>query len=112
MHLDMVFKAFVGILAAVVVIGSGLGVISGFTQAVSADNYMETVAKVIIESNYNEDVICECVEEASLNGYTLQVDVVRAVKAGAKSYATVQLTYYFEIPLFGIRQEKKQVKMI
>ena len=112
MHLDMVFKAFVGILAAVVIIGRGLGVISGFTQAVAADNYMETVSKVIVESNYNQEVINNCVEEAGLNGYTLQVDVARSTKAGVKSYAMIQLTYYFEIPLFGIRQEKIQMKMI
>lgn len=112
MHLDMVFKAFVGMLAAVVIIGSGLGVVGGFSQAVAADNYMETVSKVIIESNYSEDVINNCMDEAAQNGYALQVDVVRSVKAGVKSYATVRLSYYFEIPLFGIRQEKIQIKLI
>lgn len=112
MHLDMVFKAFVGILAAVVIIGSGLGVVNGFSQAVTADNYLETVSKVIVESNYNADVISNCIDEAAQNGYTLQVDVARSIKAGVKSYATVQLRYYFEIPLFGIRQEKTQIKII
>lgn len=112
MHLDMVFKAFVGILAAVVIIGSGLGVVSGFSQAVAADNYLETVSKVIVQSNYNAEVVQECIEEASQNGYILKVDVIRSVKAGVRNYATVQLTYYFEIPLFGIRQEKIQLKII
>lgn len=112
MHLDMVFKAFVGILAAVVIIGSGLGVVSGFSQAVEADNYLETVSKVIVESNYNPEVINNCIDEAALNGYTLKVDVSRSVKAGVKSYATVQLTYHFKIPLFGINQEKIQIKVI
>lgn len=112
MHLDMVFKAFVGILAAVVIIGSGLGVVSGFSQAVTADNYLESVSKVIVESNYHADVISNCMDEAALNGYTLQVDVTRSAKAGVRSYATIQLTYYFEIPLFGIREEKMQIKLI
>ena len=112
MHLDMVFKAFVGILAAVVIIGSGLGVVSGFSQAVAADNYLESVAKVILESNYNSSVIASCIEEANVNGYHLQVDVARSVKAGARSYATITLKYYFEIALFGIKQEKVQMKII
>ena len=112
MHLDIVFKAFVGILAAVVIIGSGLGVVSAFSQAVAADNYMETVSKVIVESNYNESVINKCRTEAASNGYTLVVNVSLSGKAGVKSYATVKLTYYFEIPLFGIRQEKTQIKTI
>lgn len=112
MHLDMVFKAFVGILAAVVIIGSGLGVISGFSQVIEADNYLETISKVIVESNYNTAVIHNCIEEAALNGYTLQVEVVRSVKAGIRSYAMVQLTYYFKIPLFGINQKKIQMKII
>lgn len=112
MHLDMVFKAFVGILAAVVIIGSGLGVVSAFSQTIAADNYLETVAKVIVESNYSEDIIDDCIDEAAQNGYSLEVDVIRSAKAGMKSYATVEMTYYFEIPLFGIRQEKIQIKMI
>ena len=112
MHLDMVFKAFVAILAAVIIIGSGLGVTSGFAQVVAADNYLESVAKVILESNYNAEVISKCMEEAELNGYTLQVDVSRSLKAGVRNYATLQITYYFEVPLFGIRQEKIQIKMI
>lgn len=112
MHLDMVFKAFVGILAAVVIIGSGLGVVSGFSQAVAADNYLEAVAKVIIESNYNASVIGSCIDDATENGYLLQVDVMSSVKAGVRSYATIKLKYYFEIALFGIKQEKIQMKII
>ena len=65
MHLDIVFKAFVGVLAAIVLVGSGLGIITGFSQAVAADNYMESVSKVIVESNYNEEVIDKCIEEAA-----------------------------------------------
>lgn len=112
MHLDIVFKAFVGIMAAVVIIGSGLGVTTGFSQIVVADNYLESVAKVIVESNYNPSVISSCIQEASENGYTLSVDVYRAVKAGVRSYAEIQLTYYFEIKLFGLKQQKIQSKIV
>ena len=112
MHLDMVFKAFVGIMVAVVMIGSGLGVMNGFSQIVGADNYLESVSKVIIESNYNQEVISSCAVEAAENGYILQVHVEKATKAGVRNYATIQLTYYFEIPLFGIKQEKVRMKMV
>ena len=57
MHLDIVFKTFVGVLAAIVMVGSGVGVTVGFSRAVAADNYMESISKVIVESNYNEAVI-------------------------------------------------------
>lgn len=112
MHLDIVYKAFVGVMAALVIVGSGLGVTTAFSQSVAADNYMESVSKAIVESNYNTKVIDKCVEEAQLHGYTLVVNVYPAVKAGMKSYAEVRFTYYFEIPLFGIRQEKNQNKII
>lgn len=112
MHLDIVFKAFVGVLAAVVLVGSGLGVITGFSQAVAADNYMESVSKVIVESNYNEEVIDKCIDEAASNGYTLEVDVDSSVKSGVKSYAKIELTYYFEIKLFNIKQQKVQTKIV
>lgn len=112
MHLDIVFKAFVGVLAAVVIVGSGVGVTAGFSRAVAADNYMESVSKVILESNYNEMVIHQCMQEAEENGYTLEVDVRRAAKVGVKHYAEIKLTYYFEIELFGLKQQKVQTKII
>lgn len=111
MHLDIAFKAFVGVLVAVVIIGSGIGVTTGFSQSVAADNYMESVSKVILESNYNETVIEKCIDEAAENGYALEVNVQPASKAGVKSYAEVRLTYYFEIKLFGLRQQKVQTKI-
>ena len=112
MHLDVAFKTFVAILAAIVIIGSGLGVTTGFSQAVAADNYMESVSKVIVESNYNATVISNLRSEALENGYVLSVTVVPAVKAGMKSYAEIKLDYYFEIKLFGIKQAKQQTKII
>ena len=112
MHLDIVFKAFVGVLAAVVIMGSGLGVTTAFSQTVAADNYMESISKVILESNYNANVIEECIEEAKENGYRLEVWVKEATRAGGKYYAKICLTYYFEIPLFGLKQEKQQIKII
>ena len=112
MHLDMVFKAFVGMMVAVVMIGSGLGVMNGFSQIVGADNYLENVSKVIVESNYNQEVINSCKAQAAENGYNLQVEVATAIKAGVRYYATIQLTYYFEIPLFGIKQEKVRMKIV
>ena len=112
MHLDIVFKTFVGILASIVIIGSGLGVLTGFSQTVAADNYMESVSKVIVESNYNQTVIEKCKQEATENGYELAVNVYPAAKAGVKTYAEVELTYYFEIKLFNIKQEKVQWKVL
>lgn len=112
MHLDIVYKAFVGVLVAIVIIGSGLGVTTAFSQSVAADNYMEAVSKTILESNYNTTVINQCINEAQGHGYTLMVNVYPSAKAGMKSYAEVSFTYYFEIPLFGIKQQKIQTKII
>lgn len=112
MHLDMVFKAFIGLLAAVVIIGSGLGVITGFSQAVAAENYMTSVSKVIVESNFNPGVIEKCKLEAIENDYVLDVNVMNATKEGVKQMAELKLKYYFEIKLFDIRQEKEQWKVL
>lgn len=112
MHLDIAFKTFVAILASIVIMGSGLGVTTGFSQAVASDNYMESVSKVIVESNYNTNVINQCIQDATDNGYTLEVTVQNASKAGVKSYAEIKLTYYFEIKLFNIKQQKVQTKII
>ena len=112
MHIDIVFKAFVGVLAAIVIVGSGVGVTTAFSQTVAADNYMESVSKVILESNFNKNVIEACIQEAEDNGYKLSVEVQNATKAGVKYYAQISLIYYFELPLFGLKQEKIQKKII
>lgn len=112
MHLDIIFKSFVAILASIVIIGSGLGVTTGFSRAVAADNYMGSVAKVIVESNYNSNVIDSLKQEAAENGYTLEVTVQPATKAGVKTYAKIKLIYYFEIKLFHIKQQKVQMKIV
>ena len=112
MHLDIAFKAFIGVLSAVIIIGSGLGVTTGFSQTVAADNYMEAVSKVIVESNYSPSVINQCIQEAAENDYVLTVELQDAIKAGVKNYAKITLTYYFEIRLFGLRQQKIQIKII
>lgn len=112
MHLDIVFKAFVGVLAAVVIIGSGMGVTTGFSQMVEARSYMESVSRVIVESNYNDSVINRCKQEASENGFALEVNVMSASRAGVKQYAEITFTYYFEIKLFGLKQQKIYTKII
>lgn len=112
MHLDIAFKTFVGLLVSIVIIGSGLGVTTGFSQAVAADNYMESVSKTIMESNYSKAVIAKCQEEAKENGYVLDVTLQSAAKAGVKTYAEVKLTYFFEMKLFNVKQEKIQKKII
>ena len=112
MHLDIAFKGFIGVLIAVIIIGSGLGVTTGFAQAVAADNYMESVSKVIVESNFNPNVISQCMEEAAENEYVLDVELQEATKAGVKTYGKITLTYYFEIKLFGLRQQKVQSKIV
>lgn len=112
MHFDMVFKAFVGVLAAVIIIGSGMGVTAGFSENVAADNYFESVCKTIVESNYNQKVIEAYIQEAKEYGYVLEVNLQPGVKAGVKTYAEIRFTYYFEIKLFGLKQQKIKVKII
>lgn len=110
--MDVLYKVFIGVLGAVVLVGCGLGVTSGFASAVASDNYMESVAKVIVDSNYNENVIETCKAEALENGYVLTVNVQGSNKNGVKKCAEIELKYYFEIKLFGIKEEKVQKKVI
>ena len=112
MHLDIVFKAFVGMFAAIIIVGCGLGVVNGFSQSIAVDNYFEAVSKVIVESNFNAHVIESCKQDALDNGFELMVEVYQASKAGVKTYARIELKYDFEISLFGLKQEKIQVKIV
>ena len=106
------FKALVAILSALFIVASGFSVTKGFAGAVEANNYMESVSKLILESYYNEEVIATCVAEAAENGYELTVSVEGGDRAGGAKCAKIEFIYDFELKLFGYVQEKKQMKVL
>lgn len=110
--MSIIFKAFIAILSALFIVVSGFSITLGFSDAVAANNYMEQVSVLIMESYYNDAVIAECIDDAADNGYTLSVNVEGERKAGAAKYMKIEMKYDFELKLFGYKQTKSIVKVM
>lgn len=110
--METVFKGFLTVIIAVIIAGSGLAVTAGFAAASASNDYIESVSKIIVESNYNETVIASCMKEAKDNDHELTVTVLGGTKPGSKRYARIELKYNFEIRLLGIKQEKERLKIV
>lgn len=110
--MSTIFKAFIVVLSALFMVVSGFSVTAGFGGAVAANNYMESVSNLIIESYYNDEVIEACVQDAETHGYELTVSVEGKNKPGTARYMQIKLTYDFKLELFGYTQEKTLTKVL
>lgn len=110
--MDIIYKVLVGMLSAIILMAGGYAVIINLSTDISVNNYFETVTQTIVESDYNGDVINDCIEDASLHGFELTVEVYGADTFGVKKYADIRLKYTSEIPLFGISLDKEKQKVI
>lgn len=110
--MHMIGKTMVAVIAAILLVFSGVSVIQSNASETEANNYMESVSKVILESNYNEDVIEDLCNTAAENGYTLTVTPHASGKPGTMQYADIELTYTYSLKLFGFHQQKTITKII
>lgn len=110
--MSVAFKAFIAILSALFIVFSGYSVSLGFGDAVAANNYMEQVSALIVESYYNDAVIAECINDAADNGYTLSVTVEGETKPGCAKYMKIEMQYDFELKLFGYKKTKSIMKVM
>jgi len=110
--MEVIGKVLVGCIAAILLVMSGATVIMGNTDETAANQYLNSMAKVIQESNYSTEVITECIDNAADNGYTLGVDVYGSASAGKKQYAKIVLTYKYSLKLFGFEIDKTISKIL
>lgn len=110
--MDIVWKVFLALLIGIFLVTGSTGIIISNAEVTAADNYFEELSKAIVESNYNEEVIAFCIDEAANNGYKLQVTVEGNSRPGAAKYAKLVFKYNYEIKIFGFSQEKTKQKLL
>lgn len=110
--MDSIFKILLAFITAIFITFAGSSVITGFSSSTSAENYFQGVSKTIVESNYNAEVINECIAQAQENGHTLKVSVGGSSIPGASKYAQVELQYHFELKLLNIAFNRKIERII
>ena len=92
-----VFSIVIAITLACILFSS---IISSNNQNCYARDYYNVVINRIEDSNYNDQVISECVSDAKSRGYTLEVEDVTAYEDQPSKYVT--LTYYVTLPVFSM----------
>lgn len=110
--MDIIYKVLVTILSTIVLLAGGYAITMNISNDIAVNNYFETVTQTIIESDYNQTVIDQCIDDAASNGYELTVEVYGADTFGVKKYADIKITYVSEIKLFGISSTKVKQKVI
>lgn len=92
-----VFSIVIAITLACVLFSS---IISSNNQNCYARDYYNVVVNRIEDSNYSDQVISECINNASEKGYELSVDDVTVYDDQPSKYVT--LTYYVSLPVFSL----------
>lgn len=110
--MDIVYKVFISIFSIIILFVVGFSIVLSCTGEAQVNNYFESVSKVIMESNFNDDVIDMCKEEAADKGHELIVDVYGSGNAGSSKYAEVTLKYKYSIKLFNISLDMTKRKVI
>lgn len=110
--MDIVYKVTVAVLCAVILAAGGYALLMSHSEDIAVNNYFESVTQTIIESDYSDDVIRACMDEAKTHGFDLTVDVHGNQVHGINKYAEITMKYTSEIKLFGVSVEKTKQKII
>ncbi len=83
-----------------------VAVVTVSADVAAAKEYKADVVAEIENSNFNPNVIAACKEQASVQGYSLEVTTCLYDEELDYRIAEVELTYAYEIPLLGVSQER------
>ena len=107
-----IWKVVLSFAVIILITAVGITITSVNADVTAAGDYMEELSAVIRESNYNENVIRECQQEAAEHGYELEVEVYRNEDRAGNCYAKMSMRYPYRLPLFGIEIQKSKEKII
>lgn len=102
-----IIKAFSGILVMLLGFFIYLSAIITVSFRIDADEFKSDVIAEIEDSNFNAAVINNCKQQASDNGYTLNVTNVTYDEDSNIQLAEVILKYNLDVPFFGISSTKE-----
>lgn len=110
--MELIYRMMLLVILVIFLVSGGFAVSNACIDVVSANNYFEEVAKVIVESNYNQNVIDFCCKEASEQGYQLSVLLEGNQRPGMLNYAKLEFSYKYEIKMFGVSVKKQKEKIL
>lgn len=83
-----------------------ISVINVSGAVAEAKEFKADVVAEIENSNFNQNVIDACIQQAQVEGYQLEITNCTYDERNAIKTAEVILIYKYEIPFLGIQEEK------
>lgn len=105
--MSTIIKVFSNILVILLGFFMFLAAIITVSIRINADEFKSDVIAEIEDSNFNAAVIDNCKQQASDNGYTLDVTNCTYDEDNNVQLAEVILTYKLDVPFFGINSTKE-----
>ena len=102
-HIIGIFGTFIVIMLNIFLC---ISVINASGAVAEAKEFKSDVIAEIENSNFNSNVIDGCINQAQLEGYKLQIINCVYDEQNSIRTAEVVLTYEYEIPFLGIREER------
>ncbi|MQN01860.1 MAG: hypothetical protein DUD27_03870 [Lachnospiraceae bacterium] len=103
--METVFKSFSGLFFFLMITSLGISLIASSIQASNANRALLGYVEEIENSNYSDDVIAACRNDAKVQFGEGKdaLEVVKAAQNGKRqvSYARATLKYHFRIPFIG-----------
>lgn len=100
--MEQIIKTTMSIVIILIFTVLGLHLISSNIAAHEAVSFKSDVIKQIENSNYNENVIEQCKQQAISQGYTLEVNVMKYDDDNKFTMAEVIVHYEYNIPILNI----------
>lgn len=105
-----VFETILDFVLLIICTISLICIIGANNNAIAANDYLMNAEAIISASNINQNVINDCIADAQNNGYTLDVTTYNEGHYSSR-YATLKLTYDYEIPLLKVASTHTKVKI-
>lgn len=97
--MESIFKAFLGTFLILALVISGVTLLYSSLTARSADSFMTETVQRIENSNFDQNVIDECVSNASRRNYSLNVKLYAQNGSSMTSFGQAELRYPFALPM-------------
>lgn len=104
--MEILIKVYSSIVVMVLNLYMGITAVVATEQVSVAENYRASVTAQIENSNFNQDVIAACEQEAREMGYELEITNCVFDEENDIQLAEVALTYDYKMPLLGIEETR------
>jgi hypothetical protein len=104
--MEKIIDVFWGLILMGIIVILGISFAEADAAGQAARRYKEDVVSEIENSNFSDDVISSCIEQATENGYTLAVNKIVVDPKSYDQIAEVTLKYNYTIPILNLDEEK------